>query len=134
MAEIIKTWPAFVDAKTVSRIFAPKASPFSRYYFTLGRGKPQHPVSWLWFTWRGRILGSFLVEEIVINDGTLPRLSSLSGEESEWQIKPDRWVAVCSPPCQRLVRRVYMPGFRGWRYFDYGEYLCTLESKVRLWA
>ncbi|MDR5726799.1 MAG: hypothetical protein RB191_04955 [Terriglobia bacterium] len=38
-ADIIKTWPAFIDARKVAQIFS-RAGAFGRYYFTLGRGKP----------------------------------------------------------------------------------------------
>lgn len=132
MAEIIKTWPAAVDPKTVAQIFSEKAPPFARYYFTLGRGKPKQEITRIWFTYQGRILGSLEVEEVVCNDGTLPKLAKLSGEEGEWQIRRDAWVAVCAPPCRRITDRVYHDGFRGWRYFDFESYRNTADAKVRL--
>lgn len=132
MADIIKTWPAFMEGEKVARIFSPDIPPFARYYFTLGRGKPAQPIERVWFTYQGRIIGHFIIEKIVINDGSLPKLRSLENEESDWQIKPDRWVLVCKPPCIRLSDRLYMAGFRGWHYFNLDEYRSTPEAKVRL--
>jgi len=132
--DIIKTWPANVSARTVAHIFRPHIfgeQGWSEYYFTLGRGKPQKPIGRLFFTWRGRILGSFIVDRVVINDGSLPRLSHLDGEESDWQIKPDRWVAICCCDCVPLKERVFMGGFRGWRYFSLQEFKETPESRFR---
>jgi hypothetical protein len=127
--EIIKTWPAFMPPRHVLEVFN---SDFAHFYFTLGRGKPKDEISRLWFTHRGRILGSFSIGRLVINDGTLPKLCSLSGEESEWQIKPDNWVAICPGPIERLKEKLYYSGFRGWRYFDLEEHRGTLESMVQL--
>lgn len=132
MADLIKTWPAIVGAREVARIFSAEAPPLARYYFTLGRGKPSQAVSRIWLTWSGRILGWFWVESIARNDGSLPRLRSLSDQESEWQIKPDNWVAICKPPCTRLRERLYMSSFRGWRYFDVDSYRGTPEARVRV--
>jgi hypothetical protein len=131
MADIIKTWPAVVDPKTVARIFSSEGS-FARYYFTIGRGKPKQKIERMWFTYRGRILGSLHVEEIVCNDGSLPRLNRLDGQPSEWQIRKDAWVAVCVPGCERPSERVFMMGFRGFRYFDYEAYRATAEAQCRL--
>lgn len=131
MPDIIKTWPAHVAAPIVAQIFSPTAPPFCRYYFTLGRGKPQQEVKRLWYTYRGRILGYFEIEEIVCNDGTLPKLASLSGETSEWQIRRDAWVAICAPPCHRIKERVFFEGFRGWRYFNFDSYRLTTDARVR---
>jgi hypothetical protein len=131
MADIIKTWPAKTDARTAAEIFSATTPPFFRYYFTLGRGKPKVTVDHIWYTFRGRILGRFEVAEIVCNDGTLPRLASLSGEESEWQIRKDAWVAVCNPPCLRIKERIFHEGFRGWRYFNLDEYAQTSEARHR---
>lgn len=121
-----------MDAHTVLQIFSPTAPPFNRYYFTLGRGKPKDPPAKIWFTWRGRILGWFEIESIVCNDGSLPQLSRLDGEPSEWQIRKDAWVAVCKPPCQRIRERVYMSGFRGWHYFDLESYRSDPDSRHRI--
>jgi hypothetical protein len=98
------------------------AGAFARYYFTLGRGKPKEPITKIWYTWRGRILGSFRVDEIIRNDGSLPKLLSLSDEESGWQIKPDAWVAICLPGALAYRDGVFMSGFCGWRYFDTAAY------------
>ena len=132
MADIIKTWPANTNPRTVAEIFRSGESTFATYYFTLGRGKPRHPVDRLWFTWRSRILGSFAVSRIVINDGSLPKLHRLDGGDSEWQIKPDRWVAICDQDCIPLDERLYYSAFRGWRYFDIDTYRTTPDSRVRI--
>jgi len=131
MAEIIRTWPAKVDAKTVAHMFGPDCH-FAMFYFTLGRGKPKQPVTRLWFTYRCRILGSFKIVAIKQNDGSLPRLRSITNEESGWQIRPDHWVALCPGPMDRLKSRVFMSGFRGYRYFNFAEYNATQEARIRL--
>jgi hypothetical protein len=132
MAEIIKTWPASIPAKTTAQVFSQNHPPFCRYYFSLGRGKPKQSINRLWFTYQGRILGSFEIEEVVCNDGTLPKLHRLDGGESGWQIRKDSWVAVCAPPCARMKDRVFMDSFRGWRYFNLDEYRGTAESRYRI--
>lgn len=131
MAEIIRTWPANVDARTVAHMFRPKCH-FAMFYFTLGRGKPKQPVTRLWFTYQGRILGSFEITEVIQNDGSLPRLRSITNEESECQIRPDYWVVTCPGPMDRLKERVFMSGFRGWRYFNLAEYRTTPDARIRL--
>jgi hypothetical protein len=131
MADIIRTWPANVDAHSVAHMFGPTCH-FAMFYFTLGRGKPKQPVTRLWFTYQGRILGSFAIKEVVQNDGSLPRLRSITNEDSEWQIRPDHWVAICPGPMDRLKDRVFMSGFRGYRYFNLAEYRTMVDSKVRL--
>lgn len=106
-----------------------------RFYFTLGRGKPRliEELRTIFFTHRGKIIGSFDIDEIIINNGSnIPRLRSLSGETSEWQIKHDRWVAICRPPFHELVDDVFHEGFRGWRYFNLAEYMKTPESEIGL--
>jgi hypothetical protein len=137
MAEIIKTWPTGVPAKTVAQIFS-NNNNLSIFYFTLGRGKPKEEITRLWYTYHGRILGNFKVIEIVQNDGAnIPKLYKLSSlkngepEVSDWQIKPDAWVAVCDEFI-KLRERLYMSGFRGFRYFDVNEYRGNPESKMRL--
>src|SRR5260370_38249510 len=115
MAEINKSWPANVDAHTVAEMFSPDNLWLS-YYFTLGRGKPKQSIDRIWYTWRGRILGSFKVDRIVQNDGSLPTLSRIDNIESDWNIKPDMWVAICDTACDPLNERVFMSGFRGYRY------------------
>jgi hypothetical protein len=130
MADIIKTWPAGTDPKSVAGIFS-RIPRWARYYFTLGRGKPKLAIDRLWWTYQGRIIGSFKVDCIVVNDGSLPLLRSLEGKESAWQIKPDAYVAICSEPCQRLKERIFMSGFRGWHYFNLAEYRVTPDSRLR---
>jgi hypothetical protein len=133
MADVIKTWPAFMEPRKVLKIFADAhAGAFSMYYFTLGRGKPKQEVEHLWFTYRGRILGRFKVDEIVCNVGQLPPLRRIDGSESEWQIKRDRYVAICSPPFTRLKEKVYMGPFRGFHYFNFDEYVASMESRVAI--
>jgi hypothetical protein len=131
MADIIRTWPANVDAHSVAKMFGP-LPVWAAYYFTLGRGKPKQQIDRLWFTYRGRVLGYFNVDHLIQNDGSLPRLRSISNEESEWQVKRDHWIVVCESSCVRLKDRLFMSGFRGFRYFDIENYRQTLESKVRL--
>lgn len=131
MAEIIKTWPSVVSAKTVAKVFSPSAPAFSRYYFSLGRGKPKQAIERMWFTYGGRILGWFEVEEIVCNDGSIPPLKRLDGGESGWQFKPDVWLAVCAPPCRRIPERLFYEPFRGWRYFDLEAWRGNFDSRHR---
>jgi hypothetical protein len=133
MPDIIKTWPAFIEPKVAAQIFSRKGS-FARYYFTLGRGKPKQQIECMWFTYRGRIVGNFIIEEVVCNDGSLPTLKRLSEPESDsaWQIAKDAWVAICVSGCWRPSERVFMTGFRGWRYFDFEAYRLTSEAKCRL--
>jgi hypothetical protein len=127
--QIIKTWPAQFTPRHVLEVFT---HDWGEFYFTLGCGKPKQEIARLWYTHRGRILGSFKIDRIVIQDGSLPRLRSITGEFSEWQIKPDNWVAICPPPFTRLKEKLYYSGFRGWRYFDLEEWRGSLESKVQL--
>lgn len=131
MADIIKTWPRAVSAAATARMFSEKSPAFCRYYFALGRGRPKQEVDRLWFTYLGRIIGYFRVDEIVVNDGTLPRLNRLDGTPGEWQIAKDAYVAICNPPAVRLKDRVFMDGFRGFRYFDIDEYRKTPDSRYR---
>ena len=141
MSDIIKTWPAVVSPRMTLAMFSENLPPFTMYYFTLGRACPKRvnplPQTYgdrdhLWFTYRGRIMGAFGIVRVMQNDGSLPRLNRLDGGESDWQIKPDAWVAICKPPCLRLHKKVYMSGFRGFRYFDLESYSSTMESKVRM--
>ena len=108
------------------RIFAQR---WACFYFTLGRGKPQQEIANLYFTHCGEILGRVTVQEIVCNVGQLPKLRSLENRVSEWQIKRDRWVAICPGPFVRLQgETVYHDSFRGWHYFDLTEYVKTPAS------
>lgn len=129
MTAILKTWPSFMPPKKVLEVFT---HDWGWFYFTLGRGKPKQPPSELWYTHRGRILGYFGIEEIVQNVGQLPKLRSISNQESEWQIRGDAWVAICPPPFHRLKEKLYHGGFRGWRYFSIEDFRVTMESKVRI--
>jgi hypothetical protein len=134
VSDIIKTWPAWAEPRKVVRIFF-RDPGWARYYFSLGRGRPkvqiESEVCQMWITYRGRILGSLKIECLVCNDGSLPKLRSLEDRESPWQFKPDTWVAICIPPMQRLRQRLYMSGFRGWRYFDLEDYKRNPVSMVR---
>lgn len=109
-----------------------RLGPGRCFYFTLGRGKPSKPIDTLFYTHCGRILGHFTIERIVRNDGTLPKLRSLQDRVSEWQIKPDRWVAVCAPPFVRLEEKLYYEPFRGWRYFDLEKHRGSLDALIRI--
>ncbi len=126
---IIKTWPAFMPIRKTLEVFN---HDWVNFYFTLGRGRPSRMIGLLYFTHRGRILGHFEICDVVQNIGQLPKLRSLSGETSEWQIKLDRWVAICQPPFRRLKEKLYYEGFRGWRYFDLAAHRGTLDSMVQL--
>jgi len=77
------------------------------------------------------VIGSFPVVAIIRNDGSLPKLRSLENKLSEWQFKPDVWVAQCGRILW-LKEKIYFPGFRGWRYFDLAKYRGTLDAKVRI--
>jgi hypothetical protein len=123
MPDILKTWPVAVSARTTSRIFHQHRAPFAWCCFSLGRGKPHQKIDRMFFTYGGRILGWFKLEEILLYDGAnLPKLNRLDGGESSWQFRPGTWVAICSTPCFRLRSRIAHPPFRGWRYFDLQKY------------
>lgn len=107
--------------------------PWAEFYFTLGRGKPQNTPEELWYTHRGEIIGFFKVREIVRNLGdNLPKLESISGETSEWQIKLMNWVAICPHPFFEAPERTFMTAFRGWHYFDWKQHVGDVYSKVRV--
>lgn len=130
MTAILKTWPSFMPRSKVLEVFT---HDWGHFYFTLGRGKPKEEPSELWYTHRGQIIGHFNVERIVRNLGNnLPRLRSISGEVSEWQIKLMNWVAICRPPFHPLEEKLYHEGFRGWHYFELEKYRGTLDAKVRI--
>jgi hypothetical protein len=129
--DLLNTWPASLDRRRVMRVFT-HGWQGREFYFTLGRSKPRLQAARLFWTHQGRIIGSFTIDRIVQNDGSLPKLRSLTGEVSEWQIKRDSWVAICHGPLVRINGRVFHEGFRGWRYFNLGAYRQTPESKVRL--
>lgn len=133
LTAILKTWPAFMPRSKVLEVFT---HDWGTFYFTLGRGKPQKEISELWYTHRGEIIGHFSVARVVRNMGdNLPKLHSITGEVSEWQIKLMNYVAVCPAPFFPLAEcygRVYHEAFRGWRYFDLETYRGSLSSKVRI--
>ncbi len=111
MSAILKTWPSFMDE----------------------RKEPQREIEKIYFTHQGVVLGYFDVLGIARNDGSLPKLRSLSNRVSEWQFKPDVYVLTCKPPMHWLEgEKVHHDSFRGWRYFAIDEYRGTLEAKVRL--
>lgn len=128
MTDIIKTWPAFMDQRKVRKIFG----HFSTFFFTLGRGCPRRTIEGLWFTHQGRIMGRFVVREIVQNVGQLPKLRSIENRESEWQIKADAYVAICPGPFVPLKEGLFHESFRGWRYFNIDEYRETPDAKINM--
>ena len=119
-----------MDRRKVRAIFS---SEWALFYFTLGKGKPKQSVERLWFTHQDELLGSFKVKEIVCNVGQLPKLRSLDNRESEWQIKRDRYVAICPGPFEWVQGdTIYYGSFRGFRYFDFAVYSQTMEAKIPL--
>ena len=130
MSDIVKTWPAAMPPRKVLQIFG--RDVFPSYFFTLGRGKPQQEIENIWFTYRGRLLGSFPIDSVECNVGQFPPLRRIDGGESEWQIKRDRWVVICRPPFARLRQKVYMNGFRGWHYFDFNQFTESMESRIAI--
>ncbi len=130
MSDIIRTWPASCNVRQVHEMFRGEEFPGS-YYFTLGRGKPKQQIERLWWTWRGRILGYFEIKQIQQNIGQFGHLHSISDGEA-WTIRPDHWVAICHTACVPSPERIYMSGFRGFRYFDFESYRKTAESRMRL--
>jgi len=130
MTAILKTWPAFMPREKVLEVFNHE---WGTFYFTLGKGKPQQEISELWYTHRGEIIGYFRIRKLVRNLGdNLPKLESITGEVSEWQIKLMNWVAVCEPPFVPAPERAYHEAFRGWHYFDFAAYTKTPFAKVRI--
>jgi hypothetical protein len=147
---ILKTLPSRFARGQMERFLGVGTEPcFTTYFFTLGRGRPGRAdivaysnscqlegwtgIDELWFTHQGVIIGYFAIEIIVQNVGQLPLLTTLDGNPSEWQIKPDRWVAVCLPPFHQLEERVFHEGFRGgWRYFDLAKHSASPDSKIQL--
>lgn len=131
MKSAIKTWPSVMPRSKVYEIFEHDWG--GNFYFTLSRGKPANEINKLFFTHIGEILGHFDVTQVVQNIGQLPKLRSLSNIESEWQIKPDRWVAICGGPFHRLPPpRLYYPSHRGFHYFALDSWSKSIESKVQI--
>lgn len=130
MTAILKTLPTRFARGKISEFLN---APFSAFFFTLGMHKPKQTVEQLYFTHQGQLLGHFEVAEIVQNAGQLPKLTTLDGEPSQWQIKPDRWVAVCDPPFHLLNgKNIYHEAFRGWRYFDFEVFRNSPESRIKI--
>ena len=130
MSAILKTLPTCFARGHIREFLDGR---FCLYYFTLGRGRPkQSTPTEIYFTHRGEILGHFAIEEIVQNVGQFPKLTTLDGQPSAWQIKGDAWVAVCRPPFHFLEDKIYHEGFRGWRYFDLDSYRGTLGAQIRI--
>lgn len=144
---IIKTLPGRFARGHLDRFFGTAEKPcFTTYYFTLGRGRPSKTepadpyldcpawsgIHQLYFSHRGILIGHFSVLCIVQNVGQLPLLTTLDGQPSEWQIKPDRWVAVCTPPFHRMEEQLFHEGFRGWRYFDLESHRGTVDAKIKI--
>lgn len=130
MSAILKTLPTRFARGKISEFLN---APFAAFFFTLGMHKPKQAVEQLYFTHQGRLLGYFTVQEIVQNAGQLPKLTTLDGAPSKWQIKPDRWVAVCDPPFHLIQeKKIYHEAFRGWRYFDLEAFRSTPGSKIRI--
>jgi hypothetical protein len=130
MNAIIRTWPSFMPRSKVLDVFNHN---WGTFYFTLGRGRPSKPIELLYWTHKGEVLGYFHIAYITQNLGdNLPKLRSISGETSEWQIKLMNWVAVCRPPFIPAPERSYYSSFRGYRYFDFEKHLSDPYAKVRL--
>jgi hypothetical protein len=130
MAAILRTWPGFMARHKVLEVFN---HDWGQFYFTLGRGKPKQATEELWWAHKGTILGYFKITTIVRNLGdNLPRLQSISGETSEWQIKLMNWVAICDPPFIAAPEKLFHESFRGYRYFDFAQWSKDPYSKVRI--
>lgn len=130
MSDIIKTWPAHMPREKVRRLFALRDTLF---YFVVSRGKPAQPIEHLWYTHQGELLGRFVVRDIVCNVGQLPKLRSLENRASEWQIKRDRWVAICPGPFIPLEgETIYHDSFRGFRYFNVDVYRETPDARIAI--
>lgn len=129
--DLIKTWPAQVSFRRMCRVIT---DPEMRFYFSLGRGHPHQEVERIWFCHRGRIRGSFQIEEIIRYEkpADLPPVLAMDGTESRWQFRPGIWVAMCPPPFIPLRERLYMTGFRGWHYFNFFSYRRSLDAKIKL--
>jgi hypothetical protein len=131
LADIIRTWPAFMERKRVLNAFT---HGYARFYFTCGRGKPKQEVENIWFTHTGDILGHFKIDEFFHyeREGQLPPLRSVSNRESEWQFRPGSWIAICPGPFIPLKEEMHYGSFRGWRYFDLEKHRGSLEALIAL--
>jgi hypothetical protein len=129
MMDIIKAWPSYFPREKVYDVFS---HDFGCFYFSVGKGKPSQPVANLWYTHSGDILGHFKIRELIFNENerTLPRLRSISNQESQWQFRPGIWVAICPGPFVKLEESLRYAGFRGWRYFDIDEHRGSIDALV----
>ncbi len=115
MPDAIKTIEGWRDELKVRRFLSARVGFF---IFSLGRGKPKQLVERLWFTFKGRVLGSIAIEAIEENTGQYDgKLKLLYGD---W--KPGRILMRCRPPFEFLEEEVFHRGFQGWRYFDLEQY------------
>jgi hypothetical protein len=154
MADIIKTIESWRDRGRVlawltRRNRTPNQDRYL-YYFTLGRGRPKQHVEHLFFTFQGRVIGWFDVEEIVTNLGTWAEFveDGTTMEESTgrqravsvyqdregkaWKPNPGAWLILCPPPFHLLQEEIFFSGFQGFRYFDLESYRKTFDAKVLL--
>lgn len=130
MTAILRTWPAFMPRTKVLEVFN---HDWGQFYFTLGRGKPSQAIDELWWTHKGEVLGYFKITTVIRNLGdNFPKLRSISGETSEWQIKLMNWVAICDPPFTRAPERTFHDSFRGYRYFSWETHRGSPYAKVRI--
>ena len=60
-----------------------------------------------------------------------PDRTRLSGE-GNWYIPRDCWTCICESGFTKLRERLFMGGFRGWRYFDLDAYRRTPAARMRV--
>lgn len=142
MSYIIKTIESWRDPRRVIRwLHAFDGNKDACFYFPIGRGMPKRsPVTRLYFTFRGRVMGWFkiaefqvmcptLLEWMISETGSMPEnqdreptakcnLNLVYKGGKRWFPKLGTWVVFCSSPFHRTKKRIYMQGFRGFRYFD----------------
>ncbi len=154
MAYIIKTIESWRDRERVlawltRRNPTPNQDRYL-YYFTLGRGRPKQPVERLYFTFQGKVIGWFDVEDIVANDGKwndfisgFNTMDQATGrqrvanvykdqEGDIWAPKLGVWLVLCPPPFHLIEEQLYFSGFQGFRYFDLYSYRKTLDARIPL--
>ena len=130
MTDILKTWPASMSRARVLKAFT---HDWGTFYFTLGPRKPKQGIDRLWYTHQGEIVGSFKVERLAQNDGSFPKLRSITGEVSEWQIKRDAWVALCGHfvrlmPCKNCLSPIWKGMRDCWQHSADHSYLCPVDE------
>lgn len=140
MADVIKTIEGWRDpGRVLAWLTRWNKGRNAVYFFVFGRGRPKERVENLWFTFRGRVLGWFEVVEVKANVGDL--YDFVTGKECRtmegtpvttpgWHPKLGVYLAICRPPFHLLKSRLYLAGFRGWRYFDFLSYRLTPEAKL----